>query len=88
MSDFYVFLLFGSTLFSFVATQNIELAPLFMLCSMKNHAKSKKHREMVVLLRQQLEDEDDSFCLNGKEDGEDEIDLQVEEEDEEQPRQK
>lgn len=56
--------------------------------AMKNHAKSKKHRELVVLLRQQLEDEDNSFSLNGMEDGDDEIDLQEEEEEEEQPRQK
>uniref|UniRef100_A0A3Q2Q9Q2 DnaJ homolog subfamily C member 21 n=1 Tax=Fundulus heteroclitus TaxID=8078 RepID=A0A3Q2Q9Q2_FUNHE len=58
--------------------------------AMKNHEKSKKHREMVVLLRQQLEGEDNLFCLNGKEDGEDENDLQDEEEEveeEEQPRQ-
>ncbi|XP_021175374.2 dnaJ homolog subfamily C member 21 isoform X1 [Fundulus heteroclitus] len=59
--------------------------------AMKNHEKSKKHREMVVLLRQQLEGEDNLFCLNGKEDGEDGNDLQDEEEEveeEEQPRQK
>uniref|UniRef100_A0A8C7YRU9 DnaJ homolog subfamily C member 21 n=1 Tax=Oryzias sinensis TaxID=183150 RepID=A0A8C7YRU9_9TELE len=33
--------------------------------AMKNHEKSKKHREMVVLLRQQLEEEEDSLALNG-----------------------
>ena len=31
---------------------------------MKNHEKSKKHRELVALLRQQLEDEDESLSLN------------------------
>ncbi|XP_011479968.1 dnaJ homolog subfamily C member 21 isoform X2 [Oryzias latipes] len=33
--------------------------------AMKNHEKSKKHREIVVLLRQQLEEEEDSLALNG-----------------------
>lgn len=28
---------------------------------MKNHEKSKKHREMVALLRQQLEEEEEKF---------------------------
>ncbi|KAJ4925792.1 hypothetical protein JOQ06_007978 [Pogonophryne albipinna] len=32
--------------------------------AMKNHQKSKKHREMVALLRQQLEEEDNSLGLN------------------------
>lgn len=58
---------------------------------MKNHEKSKKHREMVVLLRQQLEEEDDSLGLSvdGK-NGENVHDLleDEEEEDEEKPRQK
>ena len=31
---------------------------------MKNHEKSKKHRELVALLRQQLEDEEESLSLN------------------------
>lgn len=60
---------------------------------MKNHEKSKKHREMVVLLRQQLEEEDASLGLNldGKEEengqeGEEEDDDDEEEED--RPRQK
>ncbi|XP_047425206.1 dnaJ homolog subfamily C member 21 isoform X2 [Mugil cephalus] len=56
--------------------------------AMKNHEKSKKHREMVALLRQQLEEEEDSLGLNvdGKEGGENEE--EEEEEEEEQPRQK
>jgi DnaJ family protein A protein 5 len=28
---------------------------------MKNHEKSKKHREMVALLKQQLEEEEENF---------------------------
>ncbi|XP_058474240.1 dnaJ homolog subfamily C member 21 isoform X1 [Solea solea] len=63
--------------------------------AMKNHEKSKKHREMVALLRQQLEEEEDSLGLNcdkeegkeenGQEEGEEE---EEEEEEEEKPRQK
>lgn len=30
-------------------------------CSMRNHEKSKRHREMVALLKQQLEKEEESF---------------------------
>uniref|UniRef100_A0A3Q3G5E3 DnaJ homolog subfamily C member 21 n=1 Tax=Kryptolebias marmoratus TaxID=37003 RepID=A0A3Q3G5E3_KRYMA len=58
--------------------------------AMKNHEKSKKHREMVVLLRQQLEEEDDSLGLSmdGKEDGEKENESVEEEEEEEKPKQK
>ncbi|XP_073333479.1 dnaJ homolog subfamily C member 21 isoform X1 [Pagrus major] len=59
--------------------------------AMKNHEKSKKHREMVVLLRQQLEEEDDLLGLNqdGKEGGEEEKEQEEEEEEEEdKPRQK
>lgn len=59
---------------------------------MKNHEKSKKHKEMVVLLRQQLEDEDESLGLNqdGKEGGEEDKEQEDEEEEEEEdkPRQK
>lgn len=58
---------------------------------MKNHEKSKKHREMVMLLRQQLEDEDKSvgLSLDGMEGGEGENEQQDEEEEEEdRPRQK
>lgn len=31
---------------------------------MKNHEKSKKHREMVALLRQQLEEEEGKFPVS------------------------
>lgn len=52
---------------------------------MKNHEKSKKHREMVALLRQQLEEEDDvlGLHLEGSEN-----ENEGEEEEEEKPRQK
>lgn len=55
------------------------------LHSMKNHEKSKKHREMVALLRQQLEEEDDALGLHleGSEN-----ENEGEEEEEEKPRQK
>ncbi|CAJ1070698.1 hypothetical protein INR49_025846 [Xyrichtys novacula] len=61
--------------------------------AMKNHEKSKKHREMVALLRQQLEEEEKSLGLNpnGKEREEDEEEQEENEEDEEEvdkPRQK
>ncbi|KAG8010771.1 DnaJ-like protein subfamily C member 21 [Nibea albiflora] len=61
--------------------------------AMKNHEKSKKHREMVALLRQQLEEEDDSLGLNrdGEEGRGQEIEQEEEEEEEEEedkPRQK
>lgn len=60
--------------------------------AMKNHEKSKKHREMVALLRQQLEEEEESLGLNVDEkDGrEEENGREEEEEDEEEdkPRQK
>lgn len=62
---------------------------------MKNHEKSKKHREMVVLLRQQLEEEDASLGLNldGKEEEngqeeEEEDDDDDKDEEEDRPRQK
>lgn len=42
--------------------------------AMKNHAKSKKHREMVALLRQQLEEEDESLSQNCAEREEEEED--------------
>lgn len=65
----------------------------FPLHSMKNHEKSKKHREMVVLLRQQLEEDDDSFGLklDGKEGREvenEQEDDEEEEEEEDRQRQK
>ncbi|KAG7237024.1 hypothetical protein INR49_032894 [Caranx melampygus] len=59
--------------------------------AMKNHEKSKKHREMVALLRQQLQEEEDSLGLNqeGNEENEqEEEEEEVEEEEEEKPRQK
>ncbi|XP_037548556.1 dnaJ homolog subfamily C member 21 [Nematolebias whitei] len=60
--------------------------------AMKNHEKSKKHREMVVLLRQQLEEEEDSLGLSvdGKngENVHEGLEDDEEEEDEEKPRQK
>lgn len=60
---------------------------------MKNHEKSKKHREMASLLRQQLEEEENSLGLNleGMEGGGGDNEQQNEEEEEEvedRPRQK
>ncbi|KAK7896543.1 hypothetical protein WMY93_021868 [Mugilogobius chulae] len=52
-----------------------------------NHEKSKKHREMVALLRQQLEEEDDSLCKKLDEEDGEEIEDE-EEEDEDKPKQK
>lgn len=54
---------------------------------MKNHEKSKKHREMVTLLRQQLEEEDNSLGLNldeRKEGGEGEDEQQDDDDEEEE----
>lgn len=48
-------------------TQILFLAatsPLISLSRMKNHEKSKKHREIVALLRQQLEEEEEAFSLS------------------------
>ncbi|KAM3600093.1 uncharacterized protein V6R79_017312 [Siganus canaliculatus] len=59
--------------------------------AMKNHEKSKKHRELVALLRQQLEEEDDALGLNqdvGGEGNEQEDVDEDEEEEEDRPRQK
>ncbi|XP_041825349.1 dnaJ homolog subfamily C member 21 isoform X2 [Melanotaenia boesemani] len=57
--------------------------------AMKNHEKSKKHREMVALLRQQLEEEEDSLGLNNDgNDGDENEQEEEEEEEEEKPRQK
>ncbi|XP_072309324.1 dnaJ homolog subfamily C member 21 isoform X2 [Eucyclogobius newberryi] len=56
-----------------------------------NHEKSKKHREMVALLRQQLEEEDESLDkkLDEEERGEgNEDEEEEEEEDEDKPKQK
>ncbi|XP_041667258.1 dnaJ homolog subfamily C member 21 isoform X2 [Cheilinus undulatus] len=57
--------------------------------AMKNHEKSKKHREMVALLRQQLEEEEESLGLNtnGKEE-DDEQEEEEEDEEEDKPKQK
>lgn len=58
---------------------------------MKNHEKSKKHREMVALLRQQLEQEDETLGSNqngGEEGEENEQEEEEEEEEEDKPRQK
>lgn len=46
----------------------------FSHISMRNHEKSKKHREMVALLRQQLEEEDKSLSQNSVEREEEEDD--------------
>ncbi|XP_076613847.1 dnaJ homolog subfamily C member 21 isoform X3 [Chaetodon auriga] len=61
--------------------------------AMKNHEKSKKHREMVALLRQQLEEEENSLGLNqeGREEENEQEEKEEEEEEEEEedkPRQK
>ncbi|XP_055087504.1 dnaJ homolog subfamily C member 21 [Periophthalmus magnuspinnatus] len=55
-----------------------------------NHEKSKKHREMVALLRQQLEEEDDSLSLKLDEEEQEEENENEEEEEEEEdkPKQK
>ncbi|XP_010216034.1 PREDICTED: dnaJ homolog subfamily C member 21, partial [Tinamus guttatus] len=54
--------------------------------AMKNHEKSKKHREMVALLRQQLEEEEEEFSVSL--DDANEIKTKEEEEMEETPKQK
>ncbi|XP_058272031.1 dnaJ homolog subfamily C member 21 isoform X2 [Hemibagrus wyckioides] len=52
--------------------------------AMKNHEKSKKHREMVALLRQQLQEEEEALSLNSPErNGEENKDEEEEDEDEE-----
>uniref|UniRef100_A0AAR2JWX7 DnaJ homolog subfamily C member 21 n=1 Tax=Pygocentrus nattereri TaxID=42514 RepID=A0AAR2JWX7_PYGNA len=61
--------------------------------AMKNHEKSKKHREMVALLRQQLQEEDESLNLttadrDGEEGEAEEEDEEEEEERDDAPRQK
>ncbi|XP_007487531.1 dnaJ homolog subfamily C member 21 [Monodelphis domestica] len=54
--------------------------------AMKNHEKSKKHREMVALLKQQLEEEEEGFSVHqANENG---VDANVEEETEDTPKQK
>ncbi|KAM6975473.1 dnaJ homolog subfamily C member 21 isoform 4-T4 [Tautogolabrus adspersus] len=56
--------------------------------AMKNHEKSKKHREMVALLRQQLEEEDESLGLNANGKEEEDEKEEEEEDEEDKPRQK
>lgn len=53
---------------------------------MKNHEKSKKHREMVSLLRQQLEEEEGKFPVSL--DDADGVQTNEEEEAEDIPKQK
>lgn len=53
---------------------------------MKNHEKSKKHREMVSLLRQQLEEEEEKFPVSL--DDANGIQTKEEEETEDIPKQK
>lgn len=53
---------------------------------MKNHEKSKKHREMVSLLRQQLEEEEGKFPMSL--DDADGVQTNEEEEAEDIPKQK
>uniref|UniRef100_A0A8C8SSF9 DnaJ homolog subfamily C member 21 n=1 Tax=Pelusios castaneus TaxID=367368 RepID=A0A8C8SSF9_9SAUR len=54
--------------------------------AMKNHEKSKKHREMVALLRQQLEEEEEEFSVLT--DDKNEMNTTKDEEIEETPKQK
>lgn len=54
--------------------------------SMRNHEKSKKHREMVALLKQHLEEEEESF--SGSQTGENLLNDNSEEETEDAPKQK
>ncbi|XP_064498095.1 dnaJ homolog subfamily C member 21 isoform X2 [Pseudopipra pipra] len=54
--------------------------------TMKNHEKSKKHREMVALLRQQLEEEEGKFPVSL--DDANEVNTKEEEETEDMPKQK
>ncbi|KAL6096778.1 dnajc21 [Pungitius sinensis] len=56
--------------------------------AMKNHEKSKKHRELVGLLRQQLEEEDNSFGLNLEGIEQENAQDEDEEEEDNRPRQK
>ena len=53
---------------------------------MRNHEKSKKHREMVALLKQQLEEEDANF--SGPQTDENSLNANSEEEMEDAPKQK
>lgn len=53
---------------------------------MRNHEKSKKHREMVALLKQQLEEEEEHF--SGPQTGENLLNANSEEDVEDAPKQK
>lgn len=53
---------------------------------MRNHEKSKKHREMVALLKQQLEKEEENF--SGSQTDENLLNANSEEEMEDAPKQK
>ncbi|XP_041091999.1 dnaJ homolog subfamily C member 21-like [Polyodon spathula] len=50
--------------------------------AMKNHEKSRKHREMVALLRQHLEEEEEALSQNADENREEEKEEEEEEEEE------
>ncbi|CAL8279116.1 unnamed protein product [Merluccius merluccius] len=54
--------------------------------AMMNHEKSKKHKEMTALLRQQLEEEDNMLGMNSEGKGKGEDEDNTEEEEEEGPR--
>nr|XP_057910714.1 dnaJ homolog subfamily C member 21 isoform X2 [Doryrhamphus excisus] len=56
--------------------------------AMKNHEKSKKHKEMVALLRQQLEEDDSLAMTLDEQDGIEEEEEEEDEEEEDKPRQK
>ncbi|XP_020851270.1 dnaJ homolog subfamily C member 21 [Phascolarctos cinereus] len=55
--------------------------------AMRNHEKSKKHREMVALLKQQLEEEEEDFSAH-QQANENGLDANAEEETEDTPKQK
>ncbi|XP_074138800.1 dnaJ homolog subfamily C member 21 isoform X2 [Sminthopsis crassicaudata] len=55
--------------------------------AMRNHEKSKKHREMVALLKQQLEEEEEDFSVH-QQANENGLDADAEEETEDTPKQK
>ena len=66
----------------------MSLQSLISTCpfSMRNHEKSKKHREMVALLKQQLEEEEANF--SGPQTDENSLNANSEEEMEDVPKQK
>ncbi|XP_074064646.1 dnaJ homolog subfamily C member 21 [Macrotis lagotis] len=55
--------------------------------AMRNHEKSKKHREMVALLKQQMEEEEEGFSVH-QQANENGLEANVEEEPEDTPKQK